>query len=327
MGDPTGIGPEILIKSFSKSTTYDICRPLAVGSISAINRMAHILRSKVAIRPASPETAVYTPGTIDVFDPWNEDLSDLPFKQVSTSGGRVSAEAVIEATKLVMDGRAAAIVTGPIHKEAINRAGYHYAGHTELLADLTNTPGTRMLLVAPSLRVIHNSTHVSLREAIDRVTKDNVLHCIRLLHESLQLLGFKAPRIAVNGLNPHAGEDRLFGDEDADEIVPAIEAARREGFDVTGPEPGDTVYNKAIDGRFDGIVAMYHDQGHVAVKTSGFFDGINVSVGMPIIRTSVDHGTAYGRAGEGRAREDSLDRAIEVAAQMANAKTKPSTVR
>jgi len=320
MGDPTGVGPEILIKSLAKPETYAMCRPLAVGSVSAIERMAGILGSELQVVAADPESAAYVHGTIEVYDPWGEDLSDLPFKQVTVEGGRSSAEAVIEAAKLVMDGRAAAIVTGPIHKEAINRAGYHYAGHTELLADLTKTPGTRMLLVAPSLRVIHNSTHVSLREAIERVTRDNVLHCIRLLHESLQLLGFEHPRIAVNGLNPHAGEDRLFGDEDADEILPAIEAARTEGMDVTGPEPGDTVYNKAIDGRFDGIVAMYHDQGHVAVKTAGFFDGINVSVGMPIIRTSVDHGTAYGRAGEGRAREDSLDHAIKVAAQMSRAK-------
>ena len=320
MGDPTGIGPEILIKSLSKPATHAICRPLAVGSISAIQHMVDILNSDVVVRAADPESALYVPGTIDVHDPWNEDLSQLPFKEVTVEGGRASAEAVIEAANLVMDGRAAAIVTGPIHKEAINRAGYRYAGHTELLADLTNTPGTRMLLVAPSLRVIHNSTHVSLREAIERVTRENVLHCIRLLNESLKLLGFETPRIAVNGLNPHAGEDRLFGDEDADEILPAIEAAQAEGIDVAGPEPGDTVYNKAIDGRFDGIVAMYHDQGHVAVKTAGFFDGINVSVGMPIIRTSVDHGTAYGRAGEGRAREDSLDRAIEVGAQMARHK-------
>ena len=220
MGDPTGVGPEILIKSLSKPETYAICRPLAVGSVSAIERMAGILGSTMRVRAVDPASAAYVHGTIEVYDPWGEDLSDLPFKQVTVEGGRSSAEAVIEAAKLVMAGRAAALVTGPIHKEAINRAGYHYAGHTELLADLTGTPGTRMLLVAPSLRVIHNSTHVSLREAIERVTHDNVLHCIRLLRDSLQLLGFENPRIAVNGLNPHAGEDRLFGDEDADEIAP-----------------------------------------------------------------------------------------------------------
>ena len=238
MGDPTGVGPEILIKSLSKPETYAICRPLAVGSVSAIQRMAGILGSTMRVHAVDPASAAYDHGTIEVYDPWGEDLSDLPFKQVTVDGGRSSAEAVIEAAKLVMDGRAAALVTGPIHKEAINRAGYHYAGHTELLADLTGTPGTRMLLVAPTLRVIHNSTHVSLREAIERVTHDNVLHCIRLLRDSLQLLGFENPRIAVNGLNPHAGEDRLFGDEDADEILPAIETARAEGIDVTGPEPG-----------------------------------------------------------------------------------------
>ena len=159
-----------------------------------------------------------------------------------------------------------------------------------------------------------------MREAIERVTKQNVLHCIRLLDVALQTLGFEKPRIAVNGLNPHAGEDRLFGDEDADEIAPAIEAARAEGIDAYGPEPGDTVYNKATSGRYDGVVAMYHDQGHIAVKLAGFFEGVNVSLGLPIIRTSVDHGTAFGRAGEGRASEGSLDAAIELAAQMAAAK-------
>ncbi len=320
MGDPTGVGPEILVRSLQKPRTHEICRPLAVGSVSAIRRIAEILSTDVRVAAAEPESAAYTLGTIDVFDPWDEDLSKLPFKQVDVAAGRASAEAVIEGTRLVMEGRAQALVTGPIHKEAINKAGYHYAGHTELLAHLTSSPGARMLLAAPQLRVIHNSTHVSLREAIERVTRDNVLHCIRLLDEALRLMGFEAPRIAVNGLNPHAGEDRLFGDEDADEILPAIEAARADGLTVEGPIPGDTVYNKAIEGRYDGIVAMYHDQGHVAVKLAGFFDGVNVSLGLPIIRTSVDHGTAFGRAGEGRAREDSLDAAIDLAARMARAR-------
>ena len=317
MGDPTGIGPEILVRSLQANETYEICRPLAVGSVSAIRRIAEILGADVKVTAAHPESATYETGTIEVFDPWEEDLSRLPFKQISVEAGRASAEAVIAAARLVMDGQAAALVTGPIQKEAINKAGYHYAGHTELLADLTDSPGARMLLAAPQLRVIHNSTHVSLREAIDRVTKDNVLHCIRLLGEALQLMGFENPRIAVNGLNPHAGEDRLFGNEDADEIQPAIEAARAEGLTVEGPVPGDTVYNKAIDGQYDGIVAMYHDQGHVAVKLAGFFDGVNVTLGLPIIRTSVDHGTAFGRAGEGRAREDSLNAAIKLATEMA----------
>ncbi|MBM4436823.1 MAG: 4-hydroxythreonine-4-phosphate dehydrogenase PdxA [Actinobacteria bacterium] len=319
MGDPSGIGPEILVKSLSKAQAYALCRPLAVGSISALRRIIGILGAGVGVREAEPESAAYTLGAIDVFDPWHENLSRVPFKQISVEGGRSSAEAVIAATRLAMDRRVDAIVTGPIHKEAINLAGYHYAGHTELLADLTKSPGARMLLVAPTLRVIHNSTHVSLREAIERVTTERVLHCIRLLHDALVLMGFERPRIAVNGLNPHAGEHGLFGTEDREQILPAIEAARAAGLDVSGPEPADTVYNKAVNGRFDGIVAMYHDQGHVAVKLAGFFDGVNVSLGLPIIRTSVDHGTAYGRAGEGRAREDSLDAAIALAAKMAAA--------
>lgn len=317
MGDPTGVGPEILVKSLGKPSAHEIARPLAIGSVSAIRRIADRIGADISIERATPETAAFEPGRLDVHDPWDEDLIELPFKEITVEGGRASAEAVIEAARLAMGGQVDAIVTGPIHKEAINRAGYHYAGHTELLAEITKAPGVRMLLVAPNLRVIHNSTHVSLREAIERVTTENVLYCIGLLNDSLKQMGFAAPRIAVNGLNPHAGEDRLFGDEDADEILPAIEAARADGIDVSGPEPADTVYNKAVEGRFDGIVAMYHDQGHVAVKLAGFFDGVNVSLGLPIIRTSVDHGTAFGRAGEGRAREDSLDAAIRLAAEMA----------
>ena len=237
---------------------------------------------------------------------------------VDARSGEAAAEAVIAATKLALDGRVAAIVTAPINKAAINAAGFSYAGHTELLADLTDSPGARMLLVAPGLRVIHNSTHVSLREAIERVTRNNVRHVIDLLDETLRMMAIREPRIAVCGLNPHAGEGGLFGHEDAAFIRPAIEDARNDGLDVTGPEPGDTVFNRARNGAFDGVVAMYHDQGHVAVKVAGFFDGVNVSVGLPIIRTSVDHGTAFDIAGQGVARADSMETAIEIAATTAS---------
>ena len=315
MGDPAGVGPEITAKALANPKIRAVCSAVVVGDLPTMERAAGALGISVAA--ADLGALNRATNELQVYDPWGRNLSHVPVGQVDASAGAAAAEAVIAATKLALDGRVAAIVTAPINKAAINAAGYHYAGHTELLADLTDAPGARMLLVAPGLRVIHNSTHVSLREAIDRVTRANVRHVIGLLDDTLRMMAISEPRIAVCGLNPHAGEGGLFGHEDDAFIRPAIEDARSDGLDVTGPEPGDTVFNRARNGAFDGVVAMYHDQGHVAVKVAGFFDGINVSVGLPIIRTSVDHGTAFDIAGQGVARADSMEMAIEIAATMA----------
>ena len=315
MGDPAGVGPEITAKALVNPKIRAVCRAVVVGDLGTMERAA----GAVGVDVAAVDVDALDRGgdEIQVYDPWGRDLSEAPVGMVDARAGAAAAEAVIAATRLAMDGRVAAIVTAPINKAAINAAGYHYAGHTELLADLTDSPGARMLLVAPGLRVIHNSTHVSLREAIERVTRENVRHVIGLLDATLRMMAIPKPRIAVCGLNPHAGEGGLFGHEDDAFIRPAIEDARRDGIDTFGPEPGDTVFNRARNGAFDGVVAMYHDQGHVAVKVAGFFDGINVSVGLPIIRTSVDHGTAFDIAGQGVARADSMEMAIEIAATMA----------
>ena len=315
MGDPAGVGPEITAKALVNPKIRAVCRAVVVGDLRTMERAA----GAVGVGVAAVDVDALDRGVdeIQVYDPWGRDLSEAPVGMVDARAGAAAAEAVIAATKLALDGRVAAIVTAPINKAAINAAGYHYAGHTELLADLTDSPGARMLLVAPGLRVIHNSTHVSLREAIDRVTRENVRHVIGLLDATLRMMAIPKPRIAVCGLNPHAGEGGLFGHEDDAFIRPAIEDARNDGIDTYGPEPGDTVFNRARNGTFDGVVAMYHDQGHVAVKVAGFFDGINVSVGLPIIRTSVDHGTAFDIAGQGVARADSMEMAIEIAATMA----------
>ena len=322
MGDPAGVGPEITAKALQNPKIGSVCRALVVGDLPTMRRAAEAVGTNVIA--ADPNEMDPDTDDIQVYDPWGRDLADLPIGEVDARAGAAAAQAVIAATQLALDGRVAAIVTAPINKAAINAAGYHYAGHTELLADLTSSPGARMLLVAPGLRVIHNSTHVSLREAIDRVTRENVRHAIGLLDETLRLMGIEKPRLAVCGLNPHAGEGGLFGHEDDAFIRPAIEDARNDGIDVTGPEPGDTVFNRARNGTFDGVVAMYHDQGHVAVKVAGFFDGVNVSVGLPIIRTSVDHGTAFDIAGRGVARADSMEMAIEVAASMAASARRPA---
>lgn len=322
MGDPAGVGPEITAKALANPEIRAACRTVVVGDLRTMEQAA----DAVGVNVAAVDLGALDWGIdeIQVYDPWGRDLNDVPVGTVDARAGAAAAEAVIVATKLALDGRVAAVVTAPINKAAINAAGYHYAGHTELLAELTDSPGARMLLVAPGLRVIHNSTHVSLREAIDRVTRENVRHVIGLLDATLRMMAIPEPRIAVCGLNPHAGEGGLFGHEDNAFIRPAIDDARSDGIDATGPEPGDTVFNRARNGVFDGVVAMYHDQGHVAVKVAGFFDGINVSVGLPIIRTSVDHGTAFDIAGQGVARADSMEMAIEIAATMAVSDGRPA---
>ncbi|MBZ0303547.1 MAG: 4-hydroxythreonine-4-phosphate dehydrogenase PdxA, partial [Anaerolineae bacterium] len=240
--------------------------------------------------------------------------------EVSALAGKASVEYIQRATQMALDGNLAAIVTAPINKEAINLGGYHYAGHTELLKDLTQARHVSMMLVSSRLRVLHVSTHVALREACDRVKKERVLTVIRLAHLSMKLLGIDNPRVAVAGLNPHASEGGLFGHEEATEIVPAVQAACDLNIDASGPWPPDTVFLQAVKGRFDVVVAMYHDQGHIPMKLLGFDEGVNVSVGLPIIRTSVDHGTAFDIVGQGIASETSLIAAIELAAQMAAAR-------
>jgi 4-hydroxythreonine-4-phosphate dehydrogenase len=247
---------------------------------------------------------------------------------VTAAQGRASFEYVDMAIKLAMAGTIDATVTGPINKEAINAAGYHYAGHTEIYGEKTNTADYAMMLADGNFRVTHVSTHVSLREACDRARKARILRVIQLTDKTLRELGIAAPRIAVAGLNPHCSEGGLFGHEEEQEIIPAVEAARAENIDAIGPLPADTVFSKMQGGMFDAVVVMYHDQGHIPTKLVGFhYDertdtwgqmaGVNVTIGLPIIRTSVDHGTAYDRAGEGRANQQSMIDAIKMATELA----------
>jgi len=244
--------------------------------------------------------------------------------------GKACVDYIKKAVELAMAAKIDAIVTAPINKLAMNMGGYKYAGHTELLAELTGIEDFAMLLVAEKLRVIHVSTHVSLKEAIRRVRRERILTVIKLANQALQEMGIASPRIAISGLNPHAGEDGMFGMEEIDEINPAVEIAKKESMNVVGPAPPDTVFLRAKNGEYDVVVAMYHDQGHIALKMLGFESGVNMSVGLPIIRTSVDHGTAYRRAGLklGTADPNSLMEAAKLAAQIANtrkSKTKKST--
>jgi 4-hydroxythreonine-4-phosphate dehydrogenase len=257
---------------------------------------------------------------LTLLDLANAAPADCPVGQVSAPAGRAAVEYVFCACDLAMAGRVDAVVTAPLNKAAMNLAGFHYAGHTELLAERTGAGKVSMLLVGPKLRVVHVSTHVSLEEAIRRVTPERVGEVIDLAYRSCRALGVAVPRIAVAGLNPHASEGGLFGNQEETGIVPAIRAARERGLNVSDPQAPDTVFLRAVKGEFDIVVAMYHDQGHIPMKLLAFDDGVNVSIGLPIIRTSVDHGTAFDIAGTGKAREDSLLAAIDVAVQMAAAR-------
>jgi len=264
---------------------------------------------------------------LTLLDLRNADPAACPVGEVSAASGRAAVEYVQRACDLCIQGVAAAMVTAPLNKDAMNQAGFAYAGHTELLTERTGAGKVTMLLAGPKLRVVHVSTHVALEEAIRRVTTERVSEVIELAYQGCRALGIGAPRVAVAGLNPHAGERGLFGDQEAREIVPAVEAARARGLDVSDPQPPDTVFLRASQGAYDIVVAMYHDQGHIPMKLLAFDEGVNVSLGLPIIRTSVDHGTAFDIAGTGVARETSLLAAIDVALQMVAARQNTAPAR
>ena len=250
----------------------------------------------------------------------NADPALVPPGQISAVAGKAAAEYVFAACDLAMAGEVDAVVTAPLNKEAMHLGGYKYPGHTELLTERTQATKVSMLLVGPKLRVVHVSTHVSLAEAIRRVTRQRVREVIEIAQQSCLALGIAQPRIAIAGLNPHASEGGLFGNEEALEVVPAIADARADGLNVSDPMPPDTIFLRAVKGEYDIVVAMYHDQGHIPMKLLAFDSGVNVSMGLPIIRTSVDHGTAFDIAGSGKARADSMLAAIEVAVQMVHAR-------
>ncbi|MFO7707165.1 MAG: 4-hydroxythreonine-4-phosphate dehydrogenase PdxA, partial [Desulfobacterales bacterium] len=298
MGDPAGIGPEICAKTLALEEIHRICRPIVVGDAAVMADAVRFcgLKIKTAARNKTAEAA-FSPGTIDVFDLANLPPGQLRHKQVTAEQGRASFEYVAKVIELAMAGEIDATVTGPINKAAINAGGFHYAGHTEIYAELTRTRDYSMMLAEGSFRVAHVSTHVSLKTACERVKKERVLTVIRLADGALRQLGIDSPRIAVAGLNPHCGEGGLFGDEDDREIAPAVQAARAEGIRAEGPLPADTVFSKMRGGMFDLVVVMYHDQGHIPTKLMGFqYDdktgtwgqmaGVNITLGLPIIRVS-----------------------------------------
>jgi 4-phospho-D-threonate 3-dehydrogenase / 4-phospho-D-erythronate 3-dehydrogenase len=329
MGDPAGIGPEIIARALARPQVRNLCRPIVIGDAAVIRNAARAVGATAEVRSVDDVAAAsFAADAIDVYDLRNVDPDQLEIGRLSALAGRAAFEAVRVMIELAMAGKIDATVTAPIHKEALALVGHNFPGHTEIFAHFTGTTDVTMMLAAGDLRIVHVSTHVSLRQACDAVTCERVLKVIELGHDACRQLGIARPRVGVAGLNPHASDGGLFGSEEREHIIPAVEAVRARGIVVEGPLPPDTFFAKAAGGAYDVCVAMYHDQGHIPVKMTGFrYDaairawtdvrGINVSLGLPIVRTSVDHGTAFDQAGKGTASDASLVDAIEYAARLA----------
>lgn len=329
MGDPAGIGPEIIIKALSLKETYEKCRPLVTGDANIMQWAVDNMQSELKIhRISSVKEALFELGTIDVYDLACIDMSNFQPGVLQNQCGHAAFISVTTAIQLAMDNEVDATVTAPLNKEALHNAGHNFDGHTEIYAHYTNTKKYAMLLADEHLRVIHVSTHVPLRVACDRVKKDRIIEVTELITDACKQFGIENPRIGIAGLNPHASDGGLFGWEEEKEITPAVKELQERGFNVDGPVPPDSLFAKARCGKYDGCVAMYHDQGHIPFKVVGFqwdketgkmeaAKGVNITLGLPIIRVSVDHGTAFDVAGKGIASPDAMLLSIDYATKMA----------
>jgi 4-phospho-D-threonate 3-dehydrogenase / 4-phospho-D-erythronate 3-dehydrogenase len=320
MGDAAGVGPEIIVKSLSHEEVYGQCRPLVIGDAERLRQADRTCATGLAIRcvPAtSVDAAEYRHGVVACVD-LKIVPADLPWGKLSAQAGEAAYQYLAVAARLAMDGKVAAICTAPLNKEALHAAGHKFPGHTELLAHLTGTPEVSMMLTTPRLKVLHVTAHIGLLDAIAKIEPGLVERTIARGHAAIEKSGIAKPRIGVCGINPHAGENGLFGyGEEEQKIVPAIHACRERGWNIEGPLPADTLFYRAQRGDFDLVVAMYHDQGHGPVKVLGLESGVNITIGLPVVRTSVDHGTAFDIAGTGKADERSLLEALRQAVQLA----------
>lgn len=333
MGDPAGIGPEICARSLNHKEVYDLCCPLIVGDAKILQKAIELLGLNLQVNAIGDvKDAKFQYGTADIFDMNLIDLSTFQWGEVQVQCGNAAFQYVKKAIELAMAREVDGTCTAPLNKEAIHLAGHNYDGHTEIYATFTGTKKYAMLLADGPLRVIHVSTHVSLREACDRCKKERIIAVTELISDACRQFGIQNPKIGIAGLNPHCSENGLFGWEEAQEIIPAVEELKARGFNVEGPIPPDSIFAKAKSGKYDGVVAQYHDQGHIPLKVLGFnWDpqtgkmlpqrGVNITLGLPIIRVSVDHGTAFDVAGKGIAAEDALISSIEYAAKMAKVKS------
>ncbi|HTW72991.1 MAG TPA: 4-hydroxythreonine-4-phosphate dehydrogenase PdxA [Acetobacteraceae bacterium] len=318
MGDAAGVGPEIIMKALGHPEVYERCRPLVIGDAGRLREVAPAVGSRLRVQPVEePAQACFKFGTVDCVD-LGLIPTGMPFGQVSAQCGHAAYSYIVRAVDLAKRGAIDAICTAPLNKEALHAGGHIYPGHTELLAELTGTPEVSMMLVAPKLRVIHVTTHIGLIDAVARINPGLVERTIVRAHDALERAGIANPRIGVCGINPHAGEHGLFGHgEEEAKIEPAIIAVRARGWRVEGPLPADSLFFRAGRGDFDVVVAMYHDQGHGPIKVLGLEAGVNITVGLPVIRTSVDHGTAFDIAGKGIADDGSLLEALRQAIDLA----------
>lgn len=315
LGDPAGIGPEIVVKALNQKEIYDVCCPLVVGDKNVIKQAMKFCDISLEINVVEePRCGKYEHGTLDLIDLNNVEVNVLQIGKVQAMGGKAAFEYITAVTRLALDKKVDAIATTPINKESLKAAEVPYIGHTEILEDLTNTYNPLTMFQVHNLRVFFLTRHVSLRKACDLVTKESVYEFIVRCIEALRVLGIKNPKIAVAGLNPHSGEHGLFGYEEVDEIEPAVQKAKQEDIDVVGPVPADSVFHFGLKGRYDAVLSLYHDQGHIATKMVDFDRTISITNNMPFLRTSVDHGTAFDIAGTGKAGEISMVEAIKLAA-------------
>lgn len=323
MGDPSGIGPEIILKGFSKYNKKNY-KVIVIGDYTFLEKKARALNLSVDFNSVEDFSKVeFYANKLNILDMKNIS-TEIPLGVANKVAGKASYEYIERAVKIALADRVSAITTAPINKKSISLAGFHYAGHTEMLAKLTGSPESAMMLIGGKIRVVLVTTHLALAEVKKYIKSERIFKIISLTDRSLRLFGIKTPHIAVVGLNPHAGDGDIFGSEDTEEILPAVKMAQNRNIDVVGPYPADSLFVKAKKGEFDAVVVMYHDQGLIPVKMEGFGKGVNVTLGLSIIRTSVDHGTAYDIVGKGMADPGSLIAALDLAAGLARAKEKSS---
>jgi 4-hydroxythreonine-4-phosphate dehydrogenase len=324
MGDPSGIGAEVTAKALLDNRIYEECKPFVIGNSKIIENSIKTIGRNIPTRIVHSVNDVKgDPDTIEVLETDDIDCSNTVPGQLSEISGKASVQWILKAGELAASGLVQAIVTAPINKEACKLAGYKDVGHMEIFQSQTGVSEVATMLMADDLRVVHLTTHRSLKVACDYVTQDNIVAKLKLTNSSFQEWGFKKPRIGVSALNPHAGDGGLIGDEEKEHIVPAVKTAVGLGMNVTGPIPADSIFNQAIEGIYDVVLAMYHDQGHIPIKVHNWAKSVSVNLGLPFIRTSVDHGTAFDIAGKGLADHKSMMEAIRVAVSLASKKILP----
>ena len=318
LGDPVGIGPEVAAKALAHPTLWNGVEPLVVGSVDVLDRAFALIDSPLRSRRVDDPAAPPPDGCVGVYSPHDDDgLAELPVGRVSPVAGAAAVAWARAAAELALDGAVDAIATAPISKEAASLAGHEDFGHQEIYQHLAGVPRVLTMLVTTGLRVVHLTTHHSVRTAPDHVTRERVLEALRLTHDFFAERGFPEPRIGVAALNPHGGESGLIGREEIDEVRPAVDDANAAGIRAFGPVPADAVFGQAVEGRYDAVLAMYHDQGHIAVKMHDWASSLTLNIGLPFLRTSVDHGTAFDIAGQGVADATGMVEAVRYAAAVA----------